>query len=337
MVSSKDVAKVAKVSQSTVSRVLNTPHLVKEKTRNKVFAAIEQLGYIPNANARSLVTNKTNTISLISGPLENPFYVDTTSNIVNYAVSQGYKVNVHFATTENIQSIYDIALSNKIDGLIVSSILLRDSLVERVRKLQLPFISFNRKHETAGNFVEIDNVDAGREALLHLVSYGHRDILWIGASDVASTFKNRFYGFKQAIEDLRYQDNLDLTVRSINYKQIDRPNLQKLLTELYTQKKLPSAICAATDAIAIEAIDILISLGLQIPQDISIIGIDNVKMSRNRQIQLTTIGPQNEQCIGLIAIKELLQLIEQPTAQNIKITLPISLYLRNSTKNISNC
>ncbi|WP_273392019.1 LacI family DNA-binding transcriptional regulator [Actinobacillus porcinus] len=335
MVSSKDVAKKAKVSQATVSRVLNLPNLVKEETKQKVLAAIDELNYIPNESARNLVFKRSNTISLISGPLENPFYVDTTSNIVKYATSKGYKVNVHFSLTKDIQATYDIALSHKTDGLIVSSILLNDPLIERVQKLNIPLVSFNRRHESLGNFVEIDNFQAGRDALLHLVNYGHRNILWIGASEVVSTFKNRFLGFKQQVCELK-QDPFyaDVTVRCINYKHVDRPDLQKLLLRLYHYHQLPSAICAATDAIAMEAMDILISLGISVPQDISIIGIDNVKLSRNQLIQLTTIGSVNEQCLGLTAIKKLIELIENPSQENINITLPVSLYLRNSTKNV---
>ncbi len=92
LVSSKDVAKHAGVSQTTVSRVLNTPELVKPKTVEKVMKAIEDLNYIPNDIARSLVQKKTGIITLISGPLHNPFFVDTTTAIVNYVNARGYKL-----------------------------------------------------------------------------------------------------------------------------------------------------------------------------------------------------------------------------------------------------
>ena len=95
-VSSKDIAKYAGVSQTTVSRVLNTPNLVKEKTYKKVMVAIDKLNYIPDGNARSLVQNKTGRIALISGPLSNPFFADATTSIVNYANKHGFKINVHF-------------------------------------------------------------------------------------------------------------------------------------------------------------------------------------------------------------------------------------------------
>ncbi|MDH2926761.1 LacI family transcriptional regulator [Lonepinella koalarum] len=333
MPSSKDVAKKAGVSQATVSRVLNYPELVKEKTREKILKAIDELGYIPDANARSLVSKKTYAISLISGPLSNPFYVDTTTHIVNYATSLGYKVNVHFSTVENAKSIYELALSHKIDGLIMSCVLLNDPIVEQLQKLGLPFVSFNRRHNNVGQFVEIDNFAAGVQALQHLLDYGHKDILWIGASDIVSTFKNRFLGFKQGLKQLKKQE---IKVRSINYKHLDRPDLKKLLQRLHQSGKLPTAICAATDAIAIDAMDVLVSLGLKVPQDISVIGIDNVELSQNHLIQLTTVGNKDNLCLGLMAIKKLIEMIEtEPNAQDdFRITLPVSLFLRGSTQKI---
>ncbi|AEC16150.1 LacI family DNA-binding transcriptional regulator [Gallibacterium anatis] len=337
MVSSKDVAAKAGVSQTTVSRVLNAPNTVKEPTRLRVLKAIEDLGYIPNANARNLVCQKTHTISLISGPLHNPFYVDTTSEIVNFATQVGYKVNVHFTTTENTSEAYDLALSNKIDGLILSCILFNDPIINRLKKLDIPFISFNRKHEYAGNFVEIDNTLAGQQALEHLIDYGHRDILWIGATDIVSTFRNRLMGFKIAYEKFKLKYS-DLRIRAINYKQLDKPDLHNMLTTLVHSQRLPTAICAATDSIAIDAIDILISLGVSIPDQISVIGIDNVDISKNKLIQLTTIGTEDNSRLGLIAIQELISLIEAKE-QNIyyqtpRITKPTTLYLRGSTRKL---
>ncbi|PJG85071.1 LacI family DNA-binding transcriptional regulator [Conservatibacter flavescens] len=334
MFSSKDVAKRAGVSQTTVSRVLNTPERVKAKTRDKVLQVIQELGYVRNENARNLVAKRTYTISLISGPLHNPFYVDTTSRIIQYATTLGYKVNVHFSTIDNAQHIYELALSHKIDGLIMSCVLLDDPIVEQLKKLNLPFISFNRRHSTARHFVEIDNIAAGRKALQHLVDLAHTDILWIGASDVVSTFRDRFIGFKQHYEWLKKQPNSSkLNVRTINYKQLDQPDLRKLLTKLYQTKRLPSAICAATDAMAIAAMEILISLGVSIPEDISIIGIDNVDLSGNYLVQLTTVGAENNTCLGLLAIQKLIEMIEhKDKLDEFSITLPVSLYTRGSTQ-----
>ena len=102
MVSSKDVAKHVGVSQTTVYRVLNMPQTVKKPTLDKVMKAIDELNYIPNGHARSLVQNKTNTIALLSGPLHNPFFVDTTTAIVNYANEKGFRVNVQFVNDKNL-------------------------------------------------------------------------------------------------------------------------------------------------------------------------------------------------------------------------------------------
>lgn len=337
MPSSKDVARKAGVSQTTVSRVLNNPLTVSEKTRVKVMEAIEALGYIPDANARSLVSQKTHTISLISGPLHNPFFVDSTSEIVRYANQLGYKVNVHFSDGE-IDSVYDMVLSHKTDGLIMSCVLFDDPIVYRFQKLNLPFVCFNRRHESVGNYVEMDNMEAGRLAVRHLLSLGHRDILWIGGSLSMSTFRHRYLGFKEECDRVSglpaYQG---LRIKTVNYKETDYPDLVMMMHSLINNQVMPTAICAATDALAIELINTLIVLGYSVPDDISVIGIDNVRNSATPLVQLTTIGISDQSQLGEIAIRMLIQKIESKEDEEmhtkpIRITKPVSLFERKTTK-----
>lgn len=335
MPSSKDVAKKAGVSQTTVSRVLNTPDKVSPHTRAKVEAAIAALNYIPDANARGLVRQKSQTLTLISGPLHNPFFVDSTAEIVNYATRAGYRINVHFVETDDAQAVYDAAFANKTDGIILSCTLLDDPVIARLREANIPHICFNRRHQSAGNYVEIDNHDAGRQALAHLVALGHRDIFWVGADPRVSTFANRFAGFREALDKAKSQYGNTLTSRIVNFKQLDRPDLHSLVERLARTGKLPQAFCAASDAMAIDIMDSLLRLGYRIPEDISIIGIDNVRQSASGLVQLTTVGCAKGQILGLTAIRALIGRIESETQENredIRITEPVSLYLRHSTR-----
>lgn len=339
MPSSKDVAKKAGVSQTTVSRVLNNPLAVSEKTRAKVMDAIETLGYIPDANARSLVSQKTHTISLISGPLHNPFFVDSTSEIIRYANQLGYKVNVHFSDGE-IESVYDMVLSHKTDGLIMSCVLFDDPIVYRFQKLNLPFICFNRRHESVGNYVEMDNMEAGRLALRHLLSLGHRDILWIGGGLEMSTFRHRYLGFREEIDKVSgFSGYENLRIKTVNYKETDSPDLAVMMRSLISNQAMPTAICAATDALAIEAINTLIELGFSVPDDISVIGIDNVRKSATPLVQLTTIGISDQSQLGEIAIRMLIQKIEskgceEVAIKDVRITKAVSLFERKTTKSL---
>ena len=327
MVSSKDVAKYAGVSQTTVSRVLNTPHLVKQPTLNKVMAAIEDLNYIPDGNARSLVQKKTDTIALISGPLYNPFFVDTTTSIVNYANENGYRINVHFSNDENLSELYNTIFENKVDGIILSSILLEDPAFHKLEKSGIPFITYNRKHQSNKNFVEIDNEQAGFLAAEHLIALNHKNICWIGGPLEISTFKGRYDGFLKALE----RHGVVPDMKHMFITDTGKEELQQTFKKIEEFAEKPTAIFAATDAIAIQMMDFYISAGYRVPQDISIIGIDNVDISRHASISLTTVGISSAADLGQLAIEKLIEKIQGKNKTCIQITKAVRLFERKTT------
>ncbi|MFJ7839378.1 LacI family DNA-binding transcriptional regulator [Lysinibacillus sphaericus] len=326
LVSSKDVAKYAGVSQTTVSRVLNTPELVKPKTIKKVMEAIEELNYIPNAIARSLVQQKTGIITLISGPLHNPFFVDTTTAIVNYANARGYKVNVYFGTEDNLATIYNSVLETKVDAIILSSIAYTDPFFYKLEKLEIPFIMFNRKHQENRHFVEIDNVEAGFLATNHMVTLGHTDLCWIGGPHEMSTFFGRYEGFKKALVEAEIDAN---TVPAF-FTNTSKEDIKRVFEELLLLSPRPTAICAATDAIAIEILNQCLEQGFDVPNDFNVIGIDNVELSKHHSISLTTVGIKSEKNLGFLAIEKLFDVMEKKRAC-IQQTESVKLFPRNTT------
>ncbi|ANU24165.1 LacI family DNA-binding transcriptional regulator [Planococcus donghaensis] len=326
MVSSKDVAKYAGVSQTTVSRVVNTPHLVKGPTYRKVMAAIDELNYIPDGNARSLVQKKSDTIALISGPLYNPFFVETTTSIVNYANENGFKINVHFSNDENIEEIYSSIFEKKVDGIILSSVLLEDPVFAKLEKSGIPFILYNRKHESNKNFVEMDNEQAGFLATDYLFSLNHREICWIGGPTEMSTFKGRYDGFLKAFQ----QNNTTVNPEKVFIGKTSKENLYETFLNLEELSEKPTAICAATDAIAIQMMDFYISAGYKVPEDISIIGIDNVKIGQHASINLTTVGISSPIDLGRIAIEKLIKMIQQQNKPCVQITEAVRLFERKT-------
>jgi DNA-binding LacI/PurR family transcriptional regulator len=330
MVSSKDVAKYAGVSQTTVSRVLNTPEKVKKKTRDKVLSAMREMNYRPNSVARSLVNKRTKSIALLSGPLHNPFFADSTTSIVNYAKEKGYNVNVHFENFSDNMEVYQDVFRNKVDGIILSTILYNDPIYEQLNGLNIPFVMFNRKHKENGHFVEMDNVQAGRLATEHLISLQHSNIVWVGGPQNMTTFHGRFEGFKQVMTENKLlfdQQNIIITDTSIESIFIE-------VEAIMSRKDRPTAIYAATDSIAIFIIDYLIQKGYEIPRDISVIGIDNVNISGHSSFQLSTIGITTDKSIGRIAVEDLINLIEEtePTNQTfIQRTIETKLLARKTT------
>jgi DNA-binding LacI/PurR family transcriptional regulator len=330
MVSSKDVAKYAGVSQTTVSRVLNTPELVKKPTLEKVLKAIKELNYVPDANARSLVQQKTKTIALLSGPLHNPFFVDTTTAIVNYATEKGYKVNVQFVNDENLTEAYATAIGTKVDGIILSCILYDDPIFDRLQEMNIPFITYNRKHRKNEQFVEIDNFHAGYLSAKHVIEQQHTKLGWIGGPLTVSTFKHRYEGFLKACED--YQ--VELADASILQTDTSKEGCEAALDVLLELEEQPTAICTGSDSIALNVLDYATKMGVAVPDDMSIVGIDNVELSQHGRVQLTTVGSISEHNLGLLAIERLIELIENKKKSCISVTESVKVFSRSTTKRI---
>lgn len=330
MVSSKDVAKYAGVSQTTVSRVLNTPERVKKPTLDKVLKAIKELNYVPDANARSLVQQKTKTIALLSGPLHNPFFVDTTTAIVNYATDQGYKVNVQFVNDKNLTEAYETAIGSKVDGVILSCILYDDPIFDRLKEMNIPFITYNRKHKKNEQFVEIDNFQAGYLSAKHLIDQHHTRLAWVGGPLTVSTFKYRFEGFLQACNDY----GIELSEKHIIHTDTSKKYCFDALEVLMSLKKKPTAISTGSDSIALNMLDHATKIGITVPESLSIIGIDNVELSQHGLIQLSTVGSVSERNLGLLAIEKLLKLIENKKKSCNSITESVKVFPRSTTREI---
>ncbi|WP_107924971.1 LacI family DNA-binding transcriptional regulator [Lysinibacillus parviboronicapiens] len=330
MVSSKDVAKYAGVSQTTVSRVLNTPELVKKPTLDKVMKAIQELNYFPNAHARSLVQNKTGTIVLLSGPLHNPFFVDTTTAIVNFANDMGYRVNVQFVNDKKLSEAYATAIEHKVDGIILSCILIDDPFFEQLKRMNIPFITYNRKHRNNEHFVEIDNFEAGYLAAKHVIDLGHKRIAWVGGPLTVSTFNNRYLGFLQGLRDAA----IDIAASYIFNTDTSKLDISHAFQTLMAYPHPPTAICTGADSLALNLLDDAMRDNIDVPNDLSIIGIDNVDLSQHGAIQLTTVGSISEQNLGFMAIEKLIEIIENKKNSCVKITESVKVFERSTTRKI---
>lgn len=331
MVSSIDVAKLAGVSQTTVSRVLNNPESVNNATLEKVNKAMEELNYRPNSIARSLVSKKTGSIALISGPLHNPFFAETTTSIVNYAKEKGFNVSVHFENDDDHLSVYQDVLNQQVDGIILSSILYEDPVYEKLQKLDVPVMMFNRRHKENGHYVEIDNKKAGKLAGEHLIELNHEDIIWMGGRLTMSSFQERLEGFREALEF----KNIELGPDSVIITDTSKAAVLEAAKSLMARRKRPTAIFAATDSIAIYMMDFLIENGYDVPLDISIIGVDNVELSSHHSFRLSTVGTVRDADLGRIAIEHLIELInslERREDDLIRETLDVELFKRQTTR-----
>lgn len=311
MVSSKDVAKLAGVSQSTVSRVLNNPDNVKVQNREKVLRAMEQLGYYPNLIARSLVTKSTRTIALISGTLNNGFYVEATESIVHLAKKRGYNTIVYFEDEQEIPDFFESVMGYKVDGVLLSLINLDDPVVERLRQSKLPHVFFNRRPRTGGNYVTLDNITAAQLLTKHLLDLGHRRIAFVSGTNNVSTFHERQLGFENSLRSADVEISPEL-VHNINPS---KQEVEKVTNHLLQLPTRPTAIVCATDSMALACMNVILEKGLRIPDDISIAGFDNIGITSHRSIQLTTVGNEGES-MGELAANALIDMLENSGAHN---------------------
>ncbi len=329
LVSTTDVAKHAGVSQTTVSRVLNKPDQVKKETYDKVMAAVNELKYSLDSNGNAIqIPEKTKTISLIAGPLDDPIFIGAAPAIINYAKERGYQVNVHFVTKENELETYNAVLSSKADGIILASVILDDASHERLVESNIPFILLNSNHPVSQHTIGLDNIEAGYLAANHLLTAAHQEVAWVGGPLNTPTFKDRFLGFIHALQEAKSK----IRKKRLVITDTDKSSLYAAYQELQSLKKKPTAIVAATDEIAIQLLDFYQEDGYRIPEDISIIGIGNSEIGQHSALGLTSVGSADSlENLGQEAVKRLFDILTLDQDEAFNVKREVLLYERKTT------
>lgn len=330
-VSAYDVAKAANVSQSTVSRVLNNYPYVKKETREKVLIAIKELGFSPDEIARSLAMNKTHTIGLIVEDLSNPFYAETAHIILREAASREYQVIILDAGTDSksFKSAFETLVGKRVDGVIVASIKKNETSIKKYMKQNIPIVFYNRiiVSDNQSSYIEVDNLLGAKKAVQHLVELNHKRIAFISGPTIYSTFCDRLTGYKKALKE----NNIPYRKELVYQGEITNENVLKFVTDLMQQEDAATAYFASTDQIALVVMDAVSRCNLLIPEDISVIGFDNIDIANNPIIALTTVSQQKE-LMAELALKKLLEFIEDKDRKRFeKVTLPPKLIIRETT------
>ncbi|MBP1931918.1 LacI family DNA-binding transcriptional regulator [Ammoniphilus resinae] len=326
----KDIARTAGVSQSTVSKVLNNYAQVKESTRKKVLKAVEELGFVPDLVARSLVMNRTGTIGLIVGDIANPFFSETAKVIIAEARKSG--IDVILSDTDYRSELMEMAVKNmlarRVDGILISAVDRKDTFTTDLYKKGYPLVLFNRHPDSdLVNYIVLDNGKGSRLAVNHLVQLGHRRISFISGPLQFSTFHHRYLGYKNAIQE----HNIPYIEEFVFDGDPSYESINDYLKELLNKDEKPTAFFAATDQLAIHVMDALARMGFNVPLDFSVIGFDNIDISSNPHINLTTVS-QNKKEMAKLALEKLLALIDEGEIpeQPIHITLEPKLIIRKT-------
>jgi DNA-binding LacI/PurR family transcriptional regulator len=321
-----DVARRAGVSKSLVSLVMRGADHVSPGRREAVHKAATELGYRPNAMARSLVQRRTHLVGVMVSDLHNPFFADIVAGIQDQAVRTGYKVLVNTGNRAALREAdaMETLLQLRADGIILAGPVLEDDII-LAASAEVPIVLVGR--EARGPAVDsITNDDhAGAEiAVEHCVSLGHRRIAHIDAGHGAGA-PDRRRGYEAAMKRLGLSRST--LVVSGNFTE-EGGHSGCLL--LLAQRPRPTAIFAANDLAAIGALNAIEESGLKVPDDVSLVGYDNTSLAALRHISLTTIHqPRLE--MGQLALSTLLERVDHDRTEPRRILLSPRLVVRAST------
>lgn len=327
----RDVAKKAGVSYTTVSRVLNNKNEITEETRKRVQEAMDELGYAPNPIARSLATNQTHELGFIVSDITNPFLADVARGIQRYAWEYGYSVTIIMTDSNQEMELEAIKflIDRRADGIIITPPETDANNFEILKQAKKGhrFVLIGRhvEHENV-SFVSTSTATGEYNATKYLISLGHRRIAHIQASLRMGYGRGKVSGYKKALEEAGIPFDPHLVVPS-GFLSIEYG--EKACEELLKLPQIPTAITATNDLVAIGALNAIKNAGLRVPDDISVVGFDDIIYAKNTRPPLTTVS-QPALRLGTIAAHTLLQSMQSKPYEKETI-LDCELVVREST------
>lgn len=306
----REVAKKAGVSVATVSRVLNHPERVSLKTRDHIDKIIKEMDFSPNAFARSLNLKRSHSIALIIPDMQNPQNMEIARGVELVAHQKGY--NLLLCNTEKDlkkeQGYMQMLIEKKIDGIVLAFTLLQQQDFDEIRKRKIPLLLFGQNVlNDKISSVYSDFKEGAFLAVSHLVQLGFKRIAYICGENDHLENRDKTLGYTEAMLNSGINISKDLIIQG--HDDIDSGYLAAL--KLLQLNPLPEAVFAANDLMAIGAVDAFRAEGIRIPEDISIIGYDNIRMASLIEPKLTSVAwPVYK--MGLISARILIDEIEKP-------------------------
>ena len=323
MATMKDVAALANVGVGTVSRVLNSSGSVKESTRRKVEAAMKELNYIPNAYARGLKMNKTNTVALIIPTIWHPFFSEFAYYVESNLAKHKYKMllcNSDVSSDKELEYI-QMVQENKVDGIIGITYSDLDNFVSS----HLPFVTIDRHFKEETVCVTSDNFHAGQLAVEKLVEKGCHKLGYIGTH---SRFPTETTKRRNGFEKQAKQSGIPYAIYDGQDPVIE---LKQEIRTFFEENPDVDGIFAHTDFIALDILEVLEEMKRNVPEEVQIIGCDGIKMESSRRQIVSTIR-QPVDLMAKAAVEKIIQVIDGESVRT-KITLPVHYVEGPTTKN----
>ncbi|WP_239256392.1 LacI family DNA-binding transcriptional regulator [Listeria ilorinensis] len=322
----KDVAKQAGVSIATVSMVVNNKagHIT-EKTKQKVFDAIQDLDYKPNYTARSLVSAESHTMGLLVPDITNPFFAELAKELENSLNQAGYITFLCNSCEESEREMRYVEelISRSVDGLIICGLTsLETTIFDELKLRGIPFLILDNRYALSDYSIHVDDLTGGKIAAEYLLANGHTKTAFVGSQADFANIGERYRGYKETIE------RASGTVAGF------RTDLTRKGGQLIAHKVFDAdvtAVFCSNDMIAVGLYDQAVASGIQIPDDLSIIGYDDITFADIVQPKLTTIRQPIPQ-IAAKTVEHLRKMIQKKDYSFKEEILPVSLIERDSVK-----
>lgn len=332
----KDVAALAGVSPSTVSRTCNNNPSISEETKEKVRRAMAQLGYEPNFQASNLATQNSRAIGIIlpvseKEAYENSFYLEAIRGISQYCNQRQYINTVITGKDEEeiLKVVKTMTRSGQVDGFIVLYSRQKDPVIDYLYGEGLLYVLVGKAYQFANQTVYIDNDNllAGQEATEYLYEIGHRKIGYIGSDSQLLFSADRKSGYQLALSrlGLPFKPEYCAEVYSVSTERSEP------IRRLLSQEDRPTAVMVSDDILAVALERVCMEIGLSIPKDLSIISFNNSLFARLTSPQLTSIDVNSLQ-LGMEAASQMINHIENPNLLATKIIVPHSIIERDSCR-----
>ncbi len=321
-----DVAADSGVSISTISRVINTPEKVNMNTRQRVYEAIDKLGFVPQAEARARALRLKGRIGVITPFFTAPSFVQRLRGIAASLSKENYDLVIYTVDSNNRLQSYlsSLPLTGNLNGLVIMSLPVAETDVNRLVEHQLPTVLIEFPHSQL-NSVEINDVEGGKMAADYLLRKGHKRIAFLGDTDLPEysihPVNLRLKGFRQALKAA----NIEIPKEFVRLAPYDQDQARIVAKELLDMPNPPTAFFAATDYQALGVLKAARQLGVKVPEQLAVIGFDDLDMADYED--LTTIRQHLDES-GRIAIEILLLHIANHSRPVQHITLPLTVIER---------
>jgi LacI family repressor for deo operon, udp, cdd, tsx, nupC, and nupG len=333
-VSIKDIAKSLGVSHSTVSRALRDSALVTPATRERIKTAAHEMGYTPDAQARSLVTGRSRTVGVVVTTIADPFVAEVVQGVETTAHDHGYTVVLSGSGSEPVREIAAVQMlsSKRVDGLIVTSSRIGALYLDHVERLGVPVVLINNHNEQSGHYtytVTVDNHHGGLLAMEHLLARGHRRIAYVTGPEDHSSDMERMGAYRQALEAHGLPVEPGLILRGNGWPDGGRHALEKLMA----LTPPPTAVFCYNDMTAIGLMRSARVRGIRVPEALAVVGFDDIPLAEYVDPPLTTIAQPKVE-MGQLAMGMLLNLMQSdlPASERLSDTVVQGqLIVREST------